>query len=188
MEHTGGRSISKTWELCILVCLEATYAAMPMAQVESMCHARNDHSLVCSLLPSRVQEEVRGGAWLVPGGDRGLLHRGEQRCTHGRDGVGEWLFCRMPREGSPGHGLDSRLSTERGLFLPAHSLLPCPASWTPASCTAPAQWFLRHMHVSQGLWTRMSELTLGNVLREYFWCVHPKTCIEMFLCLTLTLL
>ena len=142
MVHIGDRTIDKTQEPCVLVSLQAVRVAMQTAQVESVCCARDDHSLFSSLLPSRVQEEVWGGARLVPGGDCGLLHRGEQGRTHGRDGVGERLSCRMPQEGSPEHGLDSRLSAEHGPFLPANILLPRPASRAPASCTTPARWFI----------------------------------------------
>lgn len=96
-----------------------------------------------SLFPSRVQEEVWGGARLVPGGNCRLLHRGEQEHVHGKDGVGEQLCCCMPQERSPEDGLESELSTENGPFPPENTLLPRPASRVPASCTAPAKWFIR---------------------------------------------
>lgn len=112
--------------------------------MKSVCCARDDHSLFSSLLPSRVQEEVWGGAWFMPGRDCRLLHQGEPGRMHGKLGVGKWLSCCMSQEESPKYGLDSGLSAENGPFLPANTPLPCLVSQVSVSCTVTAQWFI-HM-------------------------------------------
>lgn len=117
---------------------------MQVAQAKSVCCVRDDHGLFSSLLPSRVQEEVWGGAWFMPGRDRRVLHRGELGPMHGKVGAGKWLYCCMPQEEIPKHGLDRGLSTQNGPFLPANTLLPCLASQVSVSCTVTAQWFI-HM-------------------------------------------
>lgn len=140
---------------------------------KSVCCARDDHSFFFpSLLSSRVQEEVRGGARLVPGRDRGLLHWGEQGHMPRRSGVGE---CHMPQEGNPEHGLESELSAKHGPFLPENTLLLRPDLWATASCTTLTQLFVCRCTCLSGSVDKNEWIYSGKHPQEMFLlCASPK--------------